>query len=97
MSTTYSTLDALILDAIGAGRNTFGAMHVGDVARECKRLSEAFGAKEDFRVLDRRIQALRRGGRILYQDGRWSVVNEVGRVGPEEEARMRAFAKPANS
>ncbi|HEM7843230.1 hypothetical protein L0Z02_29695 (plasmid) [Burkholderia multivorans] len=96
MSTTYSSLDAMILVSIESGRSTFGAMYVGDVARECKRLGESLGVREDFRVLDRRIQALRRAGRIMYQDGRWSVVKSVGRVGPEEDARMRAFAKPTN-
>ncbi|KVG86064.1 hypothetical protein WJ47_12430 [Burkholderia ubonensis] len=96
MSTTYSTLDAMILASIEAGRSTFGAMYAADVARECKRLGESLGVREDFRVLDRRIQALRRAGRIMYQDGRWSVVKSVGRVEPEEDVRMRAFAKPAN-
>lgn len=93
MSMTYAELDSMILASIEAGRNAFGKMLVGDVAAECKRIATAQGTDQFDRVLDRRLQALRKGRKIMHQDGRWSVVNAISQVGPEEEARMRAFAK----
>ncbi|MBS6358999.1 MULTISPECIES: hypothetical protein [Burkholderia] len=44
-------------------------------------------------MLDRRVQALRKGKKILYQDGRWSVIKSLGEVEPEEAVRMQAFAE----
>ena len=73
----YAALDAEILSAIGAGPQTFAgllASSVGDEAREhetCKR--------PDFRVLDARLQALRKGGKITA-DGRriWVLAQDGG-------------------
>ncbi|WP_155836224.1 hypothetical protein [Burkholderia sp. AU4i] len=44
-------------------------------------------------VLDRRVQALRKAKKILYQDGRWSVIKSLREVEPEETVRMQAFAE----
>lgn len=95
MASMYEKIDSLILSSIAAGRGTFGKLLEGELAVECKRIAEAQGPDQFDRVLDRRLQALRKAKRILHQDGRWSVIDSLHRVGPEEEARMRAYQKRA--
>lgn len=92
MTTTYAKLDSMILYAIETGQNTFRKMLVGDIETECKRIADATGASQHDLVLDRRVQALRKSKKIMYQDGRWSVIKTLGQVDPEEAARMQAFA-----
>ncbi|QWF62921.1 hypothetical protein KM864_18615 (plasmid) [Ralstonia solanacearum] len=95
MASGYEKLDSLILASITAGRGTFGKLLEGDLAVECKRIADAQGIDQFDRVLDRRLQALRKAKRIMHQDGRWSVIDSLHLVGPEEEARMRACRKRA--
>lgn len=65
----YDKIDALIVTAIGGGRKTFSAISsTGPVEREALLLSmDSVRARgEGWRVVDRRLQALRRKGRITY-------------------------------
>ena len=65
----YQQLDAMILKAITAGRHP---LYYGPCETEATRIAEATGRKS-FRVLDGRLQALRKAGQIQYLDG-WTLV-----------------------
>jgi hypothetical protein len=73
----YGKLDALILASIGMQPKPFSAVFVGDVKEECCRIATAadtrkppFGV-EPFRVCDRRLQALRKAGKIVSTTKGW--------------------------
>lgn len=59
----YTTLDNLIVDAVMASRNS--PMYNQQVDAEGKRIAVATG-RDDMRVIDSRVQFLRRKGRIAY-------------------------------
>jgi len=67
----YNTLDAAILNKIGGHPVKFVSIYVRDVVDECKYLAEATGAKEAFRLCDRRLQALRKAGKIKSTTKGW--------------------------
>ena len=58
----YNTLDALIVKAIQAGRSP---LYYGPCETEAWRIANATGRKP-FRVLDGRLQAMRKAGRIQH-------------------------------
>jgi hypothetical protein len=58
----YQELDQRIISAICARRNP---LYANTVAEEASRLSELTG-REGFRVIDGRLQALRKAGRIRH-------------------------------
>lgn len=66
----YETLDSSILNAIGGAPKLSGAIMAGKVRRECERVArEELEADQRsrataYRVLDRRLQALKRAGKI---------------------------------
>jgi len=62
----YSALDAEILKLINAGCNTFTAMRVNS---NLIALSQPFVTErtEDWRIIDRRLQALRKASKIRYR------------------------------
>lgn len=71
----YSALDAKIIGAIGGGRRGFG--EVCAAARdEAKTLESSPGEKaEGWRIVDRRLQALRKAGKIRYaRNSGWVLV-----------------------
>lgn len=59
----YEKLDELIVRAVGACHKS--PMYVGSVAAEGKRIADETG-RDDMRVIDGRVQYLRRKGRIAY-------------------------------
>lgn len=59
----YEKLDELIVRAVGSSRQS--PMYVGSVAAEGKRIADGTG-RDDMRVIDSRVQHLRRKGRIVY-------------------------------
>ncbi|WP_432367067.1 hypothetical protein ACRG00_15905 [Cronobacter sakazakii] len=69
----YSDLDTLILNSIGAAPKTFSDIYYGvdrdqkDVRQACIELAGKDGAPT--RVLDRRLQALRKKGLIVFMKG----------------------------
>ena len=58
----YAELDKRIIEVISERGNPLYHKYVYE---EAKRLAEATG-RVDFRVIDRRLQALRKAGKILY-------------------------------
>ena len=59
----YEKLDELIVRAVGACHKS--PMYVRSVAAEGKRIADETG-RDDMRVIDGRVQYLRRKGRIVY-------------------------------
>ncbi len=65
----YQELDDLIVLCIKQGVNTFGALWQGRAGDKAYALGE-----DKYRAVDRRLQALRKAGRISWMGNRWSVV-----------------------
>lgn len=73
----YSKLDRLIIERIKTGDNTFARIQGGAVYAEAKLHAKMLHVMSDEdRVIDRRLQALRKKGLIHFQSGRWSVVQQ---------------------
>lgn len=66
----YDELDAAIIARITAGSRSLPQIDSGDVRRMCADIARATG-RESFRVLDGRLQALRKAGQIVYKRGSW--------------------------
>lgn len=68
----HNELDAAILLAINAGATTFNGMF-----RACESHIETTDSRgrrhANERVLDRRLQALRKAGQIKFSKGHWSI------------------------
>lgn len=58
----YQKLDQRIMEAIRARKNP---LYFHTVSEEATRLAEATG-REDFRIIDGRLQALRKAGKIAH-------------------------------
>lgn len=72
--TDYSELDRLIIESISNGRNTFMAIDSREVYTETQRLAAETG-RTAFRIIDGRLQALRKKGVIRYTTAdKWTVV-----------------------
>ncbi|SDH11461.1 hypothetical protein SAMN05216466_107150 [Paraburkholderia phenazinium] len=73
----YEKLDDLIVASLGDLPKTFGVIHTGEVASECERIAKEEGTRrspfgvESFRICDRRLQALRKAGRIVSTTRGW--------------------------
>ncbi|MHA6823962.1 hypothetical protein ACQUKI_20860 [Ralstonia pseudosolanacearum] len=72
----YAKLDAAIMNKMGGHAQAFAAVFVRDVSEECERIAKEESAAqqraiEPFRVLDRRLQALRRAGTIWHNGKGW--------------------------
>jgi hypothetical protein len=67
----FTDLDAAIIGAIVGGRKTFTP-----IVATVMPLAKPHAANEDqvFRVVDRRLQTLRRQGRVAYVKGLWCVI-----------------------
>lgn len=77
MPERYAGLDAALLAAIRAGADTFGALLAHDtLLREATALASAdrWGQKNGDRVIDRRLQALRKAGKLTFAERQWRVV-----------------------
>lgn len=61
----YDHLDSLIVKAIHAGSSSLSEIMRGNVGNECQRIADATW-RESFRVLDARLQALRKSGQITF-------------------------------
>lgn len=61
-STQYTALDTLILNAVAIGRNP---LYANEVCEEADRLATLAG-REGFRVIDGRLQALRKSKKIQF-------------------------------
>ncbi len=69
----YTPLDEMIKARIASGQNTFMLIGRGAVHHEANRLSRITGG-EGFRIIDRRLQALRKKGFINYTTkNKWTI------------------------
>lgn len=68
----YKELDRLILNKIGGQPAPFAQIFTRDVAQECRNIAEIEGKHvlDAFRILDRRLQALRKLGVIRNVTGK---------------------------
>jgi hypothetical protein len=74
---TYDKLDSLIVDSIRAGRRSFSLIFNSKlVSKEAERISDMLGRDSD-RIVDSRLQALRKRGLIRYLSfSGWVVISE---------------------
>jgi len=61
----YATLDKLIVERLSEGPKFLHKVFTYDVKDECRRVAEAT-EREAFRVMDARLQALRKAGVIVF-------------------------------
>lgn len=72
----YDHLDSLILKEIESGKNTFAKMFNGAVVVESVNIADLTG-REPFRVVDSRLQALRKQHKINFNKSiGWAVAKE---------------------
>lgn len=70
--TKYEVLDKAIMTKMGGHAQAFSAIMVRDVREECERIAKEDATKvEPFRILDRRLQALRKAGKIRFISKGW--------------------------
>lgn len=63
----YSALDAALLASLRSGKKRFSALTADGAGAIARALDPALDEKgESFRLVDRRLQALRRAGRCSY-------------------------------
>lgn len=67
----YAELDAAIVLAVQNGATTFSGLLTACSEHLCSEISR--GPYTDNRMLDRRLQALRKAGRIKFAKGHWSI------------------------
>ena len=70
----YSELDEMILSKITEQPKSFSDIYFPDIYPKCKEF--CIGRQEPARVLDRRLQALRKKGLIYFSRGWRKVKNE---------------------
>ncbi|HBS7279532.1 TPA: hypothetical protein MAQ12_004303 [Klebsiella pneumoniae] len=69
--TKYELLDLKIMSKIDAHPTLFSSLYVRDVAEKCRRIAKDENKPEPFRILDRRLQALRKAGKIRSTSKGW--------------------------
>lgn len=75
MSAKYETLDRLILNSLGGAPNRFGSVACGEALVEANRLDSedhshpAVRKIGGDRYVDRRLQALKRAGKVKFVKG----------------------------
>ncbi|WP_394551536.1 hypothetical protein C1N58_12515 [Pantoea sp. SGAir0180] len=69
----YTYLDMLIQESVASGNNTFAKIDSGDVHNQSKLLEQEIKS-EAFRIIDRRLQALRKKGLIKHSKAeKWTI------------------------
>lgn len=74
----YAELDEMILSSVGSRPKSFSDIYFGsergtpDISKVCKGMTT--GKEEPARILDRRLQALRKRGLIFFAKG-WCKTN----------------------
>ncbi|MEQ0006755.1 hypothetical protein ABLU95_11035 [Klebsiella sp. GG_Kp146] len=68
----YTEFDRKIMEKIGVTPITFHLLFShDDIPVECKKIAMKEGKSEPFRILDRRLQALRKAGEIRSTSKGW--------------------------
>lgn len=74
----YTAFDAQLLELIRKGRDTFtqleGHKPLIEMAKPFCIAVRSRYAQEQYRIIDRRLQALRKAGKIEYHSGKWHIV-----------------------
>lgn len=74
----YTAFDAELMRLIKLGFNTFTTIQtpkVLDMAKPfCRNSKSPYGDTPEWRIVDRRLQALRKAGKIRYIGGRWEAL-----------------------
>lgn len=81
----YQDLDASLISAISSGHSEFHRIMRDPSVKDCvKTLVDQMGG-DDFRYVDRRLQAVRKTGRIAYSraDG-WGLTSSTAEKGGAE-------------
>ena len=74
---TYQKLDTELLKSIERGVSSFVLLNSGSVGNEAARLSILM-RRERFRLIDRRLQALRKAKKIAFNSKTgWALVSEL--------------------
>ena len=87
----YAKLDGLIVNAVLTGHFTFTELQQHDAVRDEADMRDT-GTGFD-RVIDRRLQALRKAGRIRYAAGKWEVVGEKRWIYSQARAMAKEMAR----
>lgn len=66
----YAKLDSYILNKIGGQPAPFSKIFIRDVHTECCEIAKSEGKGDPYRILDRRLQALRKVGVIRNITGK---------------------------
>lgn len=68
----YAAFDAELLRLIARGFNNFTALHTPEIRKLAQRFTSY--SSDTSRVIDRRLQALRKAGKITYSHhGGWAI------------------------
>ncbi|KVD80767.1 hypothetical protein WS62_25950 [Burkholderia sp. ABCPW 14] len=76
-NTKYEKLDALILSKIGVAPIRFASIYGGDIKDESDRIvseqgpRSLYGFADPWRIVDRRLQSLRKAGKIRSTPKGW--------------------------
>ena len=71
---SYEKLDGLILERVNETGCFFVGVIGGDVRKECERIAD-LSNRDRYRVLDGRLQALKKAGKIAYTSkAGWALV-----------------------
>lgn len=75
MKHDYTALDAAILDKIIYGAKTFSLIDTGEVSEQANIIALLNGRSmhDGWRVTDRRLQALRKKGAIVFHNREWRI------------------------
>ncbi|SXA09917.1 hypothetical protein [Klebsiella pneumoniae] len=69
--TKYELLDSKIMNNVDENPTPFSSLYVSDVAAECRRIAKDECKPEPCRILDRRLQALRKAGKLRSTSKGW--------------------------
>ena len=67
----YTELDAKIIQSIARKKNTF--IQISGAVRELSYALAEWTGQESFRIVDRRLQALRKAGKIVFSNKQWAI------------------------
>jgi len=83
VKTDYTLFDNAIVSHVREGKNTFTQLSAG---RLCEFADKLAGVSQGWRLIDRRLQALRKAGKLSYdRKAGWTVASPP--VGQERQGR----------
>lgn len=75
----YEKLDCMLLAGVKSGLTTFAQLQRSDILAEADAIAtpNRYGDGEGWRVIDRRLQALRKAGKIRFTSKCWVYCEET--------------------